>query len=338
MRALVLVSALAAAVVLPASAVAYSWPLEPFHKPHPIRGSFGDPRFHLGPESSLSSFHFGVDISARDGQAVYSVSRGYVHAYAAHVTITSRTSREYGYWHVRPVVRTGKRVKAHQLIGHVIAGWGHVHFAESYRGAYKDPLRKGALTPYVDKTTPVVEGMRLLRDDGSAADPTHITGPLSVIVSAWDPPPIPPPAPWNVARLAPAVVWWTLTASNGALVASDSVSDFTGGLPPSSTYNSVYAPGTYQNKAHRPGNYLYWVIHSLDTSAFPDGIYQLTVDAMDDRGNTGSDVVALQFANGVAGGADERGYNSGTHIGGDQVSTWSNHPNELQAEVAGWPR
>jgi hypothetical protein len=338
LRALVLVSALAAAVVLPASAVAYSWPLKPFHKPHPIRGSFGDPRFHLGPESSLSSFHFGVDISARDGQAVYSVSRGYVHAYAAHVTITSRTSREYGYWHVRPVVRTGKRVKAHQLIGHVIAGWGHVHFAESYRGAYKDPLRKGALTPYVDKTTPVVEGMRLLRDDGSAADPTHITGPLSVIVSAWDPPPIPPPAPWNVARLAPAVVWWTLTASNGALVASDSVSDFTGGLPPSSTYNSVYAPGTYQNKAHRPGNYLYWVIHSLDTSAFPDGIYQLTVDAMDDRGNTGSDVVALQFANGVAGGADERGYDSGTHIGGDLVSTWSTHPNELQAEVAGWPR
>jgi hypothetical protein len=159
-----------------------------------------------------------------------------------------------------------------------------------------------------------------------------------VIVSAWDPPPIPPPAPWNVARLAPAVVWWTLTASNGALVASDSVSDFTGGLPPSSTYNSVYAPGTYQNKAHRPGNYLYWVIHSLDTSAFPDGIYQLTVDAMDDRVNTGSDVVALQFANGVAGGADERGYDSGTHIGGDLVSTWSNHPNELQAEVAGWPR
>jgi len=27
-----------------------------------------------------------------------------------------------------------------------------------------------------------------------------------------------------------------------------------------------------------------------------------------------------------------------TTYGGDLVSTWSNHPVELQAEVAGWPR
>ena len=293
-----LVSTLAAALVLPACAAAYGWPLKPFHKPHPIRGSFGDPRFHLGPESELSSFHFGVDISARDGQAVYSVSGGYVHAYAAHLTVTSRTSREYGYWHVRPSVKTGKWVRAHQLIGHVIAGWGHVHFAESYRGAYKDPLRKGALTPYYDKTTPVVDGLRLLRDDGSAANPGRITGPLSVIVSAWDPPPIPPPAPWDVARLAPAAVSWTLTGSGGALAASNYVADFHVGLPLNPLYNFIYAPGTYQNKAHRPGNYLFWVMHSLDTAGFPDGLYVLTVTAEDDRGNVGVATVDLQFDNG----------------------------------------
>jgi len=33
-----------------------------------------------------------------------------------------------------------------------------------------------------------------------------------------------------------------------------------------------------------------------------------------------------------------RGYNGGTTYGGDLVSTWSIHPDELQAEVAGWPR
>jgi len=304
-RAVVLVPTLAAALLAPAGAGAYGWPLKPFDKPHPIRGSFGDPRYHLGAESALSSFHFGVDISARDGQGVYSVSRGYVHAYAAHLTVTSRTSREYGYWHVRPVVRTGTWVRKHQLIGHVIAGWGHVHLAESYRGAYKDPLRKGALTPYADKTAPVVEGMRLLRDDGSAVDASRVTGPLSVIVSAWDPPPIAPPSPWDVARLAPAAIWWTLSGPTGGLVASDSVTDFTMGLPPSSMYSWVYAPGTYQNKAHRPGNYLYWVLHSFETAAFPDGPYRLTVTAIDDRGNTGSQVVALQFANGVPGVAQK---------------------------------
>ena len=316
LRAFVLVSTLAAALLLPAAGAAYSWPLKPFHKPHAIRGSFGDPRYHLGSESELSSFHFGVDISARDGQAVYSVSGGYVHAYSAHLTVTSRTSREYGYWHVRPVVHTGRWVRRHQLIGHVIAGWGHVHFAESYRGAYKDPLRKGALSPSYDKTAPVVQSIRLLRDDGSNADPNHVVGPLSVSFSAWDPPPVVPPAPWDVARLAPAVVWWTLTAANGSLVQSDLVADFLTGLPPSWMYGWIYAPGTYQNKAHRPGNYLYWATHGLDTGAFPDGRYQLTIVAMDDRGNMGSDAIGLQFANGVPALAaarlpmrTQRGYN-----------------------------
>lgn len=298
-RALLLFATAAAVLVAPGRAGAYGWPLKPFHRPHPVRGSFGDPRYHLGPESSLSSFHFGVDISARDGQAVYSVSGGYVHAYAAHLTVTNHRSREFGYWHVRPVVRTGKWVKKHQLIGHVIAGWGHVHFAESYGGEYKDPLRKGALTPYYDRTAPVVAGIRLLRDDGSAADPQDITGPLSVVVSAWDAPPIAPPAPWDVARLAPMDLWWTLTAANGALVASDLVADFDQGLPLNGLYSWIYAPGTYQNKPHRPGNYLFWAMHSLDTSAYPDGPYQLTIEAMDDRGNTGSDSVALRFANGT---------------------------------------
>jgi murein DD-endopeptidase MepM/ murein hydrolase activator NlpD len=300
LRALLLVSTLAAAFALPARAAAYSWPLKPFHKAHPVRGSFGDPRYHHDTEGSLSSFHFGVDISARDGQAVYSVSSGYVHAYAAHLTVTTHKSREYGYWHIRPVVRTGKWVRRHQLIGHVIKGWGHVHFAESYRNEYKDPLRKGALTPYYDKTVPVVEGVRLLRNDGSAVDPQHVTGPMSVIVSAWDAPPIAPPAPWDVARLAPAALWWMLTGPTGALAASGYVVDFHAGLPLNTLYDFIYAPGTYQNKPHRPGNYLFWVWHSLDTGAFPDGNYQLTVTAEDDRGNSGSATVALRFVNGVS--------------------------------------
>ena len=297
MRALLLVTL--AAAVLPASAAAYGWPLKPFQAPHPIRGSFGDPRYHLGTESAISSFHFGVDISAADGQAVYAVSAGYVHAYAARLTVTARTGREFGYWHVRPVVATGVRVRLHQLIGHVIGGWGHVHFAERYRGAYKDPLRKGALTPYYDATVPVVDSLRLLRDDGSSVDANHVTGAVSVVVRASDAPPLAPPEPWDVARLAPALVYWTLTGPTGALAEWYTVADFQAGLPPGDLYGWIYAPGTYQNKAHRPGNYLFWAAHSLDTTAFPDGRYTLTVSAADDRWNIGTASVALQFANGV---------------------------------------
>jgi murein DD-endopeptidase MepM/ murein hydrolase activator NlpD len=297
LRAL-LVLALAAAV-FPVSAGAYAWPLKPFQAPHPIRGSFGDPRYHLGTESALSSFHFGVDVAAADGQAVYAVEPGYVHAYAARVTITARTGREFGFWHVRPVVRTGVRVRAHQLIGHVIRGWGHVHFAERYRGEYRDPLRKGALTPYYDRTVPVVDDVRLLRDDGSGVDPNRVSGAVSVVVRASDAPQLPPPAPWDVARLAPALVYWTLTGPTGGLVEWYTVADFQFRIPPTDMYGWIYAAGTYQNKAHRPGNYLYWAAHSLDTTAFPDGRYTLTISAADDRWNIGTAAVSLQFANGV---------------------------------------
>src|SRR5207237_1212317 len=63
----------------------YGWPVKPFDKQHPVRGSFGDPRsvFH-GPPTMLGlisssfacSYHQGIDISATDGTAVYPVRSG----------------------------------------------------------------------------------------------------------------------------------------------------------------------------------------------------------------------------------------------------------------------
>ena len=91
------------------TASAYSWPVKPFHKPHPIRGTFGDPRFHLDAEGELSAFHFGVDIVARDGAPVYAVEPGVVvrrHATRSRSAVPS--GRRFGYWHVRPVVKAGR--------------------------------------------------------------------------------------------------------------------------------------------------------------------------------------------------------------------------------------
>ena len=296
MRALLLVLVTLAAAWLPSVAAGYGWPLKPFNRPHPIRGSFGDPRYHLGPESELSSFHFGVDIAARDGTAVYAVEPGYVHAYSGRLTVTARSGREFGYWHVHPVVKTGRHVRRHQLLGRIIATWGHVHFSESFRGVYKDPLRRWALTPFRDSAAPIVDMLRLVNDSGGSVDPQHVTGGLSFVIGAWDAPPIPPRSPWEVARLAPSAIWWTLSVPNGVF-ASSLVADFAVGIPPSSLYGWIYAPGTYQNKAHRPGSYLFWGARSLDTGGYPDGRYQLVVSARDDRGNIGTRAVDLQFAN-----------------------------------------
>src|SRR5207302_6361303 len=193
-----------AVALTPRAASAYSWPVKPFHKPHPIRGTFGDPRFHLDAEGSLSAFHFGVDIAARDGTPVYSVEPGVVvRRHRDSVTIGRTSGHRFGYWHVRPVVKSGAHIRLHQLVGYVLKGWGHVHFAESRHGSYRNPLRKGALTPFYDHTAPTVGSVQLL-SGGSPANAQHVTGPIDIIANIWDTPPLAPPPPWDVARLAPA--------------------------------------------------------------------------------------------------------------------------------------
>ena len=48
----------------------YPWPLEPFDRQHPVRGFLNDPRI----ADASHAFHFGIDISAPDGTAVYAVA------------------------------------------------------------------------------------------------------------------------------------------------------------------------------------------------------------------------------------------------------------------------
>src|SRR5688572_11962950 len=104
----------------------YQWPLKPFDQPHPIRGSFGDPRtvFSTPPtEEGLMTgggkftFHSGVDIWGPNGTPVYPVVSGTVgrvsHAkHREYVEILTANSRSFEYWHVRATVRPGQRVGA----------------------------------------------------------------------------------------------------------------------------------------------------------------------------------------------------------------------------------
>ena len=286
------------ALCVPAGASGYGWPLKPFHRPHPIRGAFGDPRYHLGAESQVSAFHFGVDIVARTGERVYAVAPGYVRARSGDVTVSRRSGRHFEYWHIRPMVHSGRFVRRHQLLGYVRPGWGHLHFAESFRGSYKNPLRSGALTPFYDHTTPTVGLLELLAPGGAPVDYSHVSGPVEIVASAYDTPPLAPPPPWQVARLTPATIWWMLLGP-GPFPEFHKVVDFQLGIPANALYSYIYAPGTYQNKPNRPGYYLFWLAHSFDTAKLPDGHYQLTVFAQDTRGNIGTQTLAFQTSNGV---------------------------------------
>jgi murein DD-endopeptidase MepM/ murein hydrolase activator NlpD len=277
------------ALWLAGTAVAYPWPLAPFNRMHPIRAGFDDPRFHVGLESSLSAFHFGVDIAGRDGTRVYAVSPGYVHRFSDHVTVRRpATGRAYGYWHIDPAVRNGQHVKLHQFLGTIRKGWGHVHFAESVNGSYRNPLRRGALQPFRDKTAPTVASIGLVGPNGDTVNPASARGIVDVEADVYDTPPIPPPAPWNRARLAPALVMWQLSRDAVPLTGWNLSADFTFSLMPGPIYPYFYAPGTYQNKANRPGRYVFWITHGLDTTSLPNGSYRITVLAQDLRFNQGS--------------------------------------------------
>jgi hypothetical protein len=280
------------------SASAYGWPLKPFNRMHAIRGAFDDPRFHLGSEGALSAFHFGIDISAKDGTPVYSVERGYVTAHAADVTVTTKTGRGFGYWHIRPVVQSGQRVRKHQLLGYVGHGWGHVHFAESMNRQYRNPLRPRALTPYTDHVPPTVASVSL-QAGGAAVDTRRVTGNVDVVAEVYDTPPRLPAPPWQVARLTPAVVWWRLERGDEALTDWCVSADFHFALMPASLYNAIYAPGTYQNKANRPGHYLFFIVHDLDTTTLANGRYTLEVLASDTRWNLGVNSVSFNVLNSV---------------------------------------
>jgi hypothetical protein len=254
------------ALSAPALAHGYGWPVKPFDAQHPIRGSFDDPRLHVDPFGmETASFHFGVDISADGGTPVYAVAPGTVYLYRDAVAVHQHDGHEFSYWHIEAAVTEHQAVREHDLLGWVKPRWGHVHFAESTAATYVNPLRPGALQPYVDETTPTVGPIAPVGD--------------GIVADVWDTPPITPPAPWAGARLTPALVRWRVDDGPWQTAV-----DFRRALYPPERFQDVYAPGTWPNKPDRPGRYLIWLTHDLDARP---GKHRIEVGAADFDGNVG---------------------------------------------------
>jgi Peptidase family M23 len=267
-RVVAFVAAGVAAFLAPAPARAYPWPLKPFHRPHAIRGAFDDPR--LG-----GTFHFGVDIVAASGQAVYAVAPGTVFRYSDAVAVRQPDGHEFSYWHVRATVPQHSYVKEGTQIGVVRHGFGHVHFAEWNGHTYLNPLRRGALAPFVDRTRPVVGPIDVEQQANGTFDAT---------VQAYDPPPMRLHGAWRDAVWTPEVVRWRLVSNGLPVVPWTVAADFDAYLP-RRRFRQVYAPGTRQNLPGRAGRYVFRLMHGLGLA---DGRYALEVLASDTRGNTGS--------------------------------------------------
>jgi hypothetical protein len=281
----------------------YGWPVHPFDVQHPIRGYFGDPRIGMTPNGVHHSFHFGVDVSAPNGTAVYATMDGVVVRWPHRpetVGIRSADGRtELQYWHIAPTVDAGTTVRAYRsVLGHIEAPWGHVHFSELRDGVHVNPLRRGAMRPYADGGAPAVKSLRAERD-GAQISGTRLAGTLDLVTEAVDETPLAVPAPWTGRPVTPALLRWRLIRLNGRRATPwRTAVDFREHIPHDSAFTSIYARWTRQNLARRNGRYRFYLVRGWDSTTVADGIYRLQVAASDSRGNTHVEPFRVRIENG----------------------------------------
>lgn len=302
-RVAVLAALLAVSTPATGEAASYGWPLVPFDRQHPVRGFFGDPRVGEDAHGRVTSktFHFGVDISAPDGTAVYATMSGRIvwePERPETIAIRGADGRTaFAYWHIVPAVRNGARAVAYRtVLGHVAKGWGHVHFAEVVDGRYVNPLRPGALSPFDDRTRPRVHAFSFERA-GKSIGRTRLSGRFDLVAETWDETPLLVPGRWGHKPVMPALVRWRLVGRRGARTAWRTAVDFTTTIPDPRRYDSHYASWTRQNHPWRNGRYRIRLAGGWDSGSVPDGTYALEVEATDARGNRARRSIAFSLQN-----------------------------------------
>jgi hypothetical protein len=296
---------------------AYPWPVKPFHREHPVRGNFGDPRTVFeGPGEGAFSFHNGIDISAWPGNRVYPVRTGFVVRVTGDlVSVESPGGRRFQYIHLRPEVRVGEEVMGSKsVLGTVRPRWNHIHLTELRGDCAVNPLMPHHLEPYRDTTKPTIRAILFESRSSQPLRPDALAGKIRIVADAFDTPELRSPYPWNRLPVAPNHVSWRLTTFGGRVVAKNTAVDFRYGEPPRQAFCTVYAPGTEQNFAAvdgtynygKAGRYLFDLTPNLiDLSRLPPGRYRVEVTASDVGGNAATRSVVVHILPGKGGHGPE---------------------------------
>jgi hypothetical protein len=306
----------ALSLVASATASAYPWPLKPFDKQHAIRADFGDPRTRFwntmltdglqGP--GMFQFHNGIDIAAPEGTPVYPVVSGTVRLIDdAAVAVRTKDGRTFQYFHIVPTVINGDRVLARRtVIGYVMRAFDHVHLGEIRHRVIRNPLAAGGISPYIDRTVPVVDAIAFRPPQSLLPlDPGTICGTVSLAATAHDTPPLPVPGAFGGFPVSPALVTWSLANVDGSFFVSGlPAADFRKTLPAARNFWSVYARGSYQNAPRfsnrqyfMAGRFMYNLTSLLDTRFYPNGVYEIGVQVSDMRGNSSEAEQRFTIAN-----------------------------------------
>ena len=287
----------------------YGWPVKPFDRQHPVRGSFADPRsiFRGNPtrrglmtSRCACSYHQGIDISAPDGTDVYPVRAGIVRIVTPDwVEVDSDGGNAFQYWHIRSTVKVGDKVQPHQtILGQILRGSEHVHLTELQDGKPTNPLAPGHLGPYADSTTPRVNAITFrLRDAGSDLLPEYLHGKVEIVAEAADMPALPVPGKWNGLPVTPSKLTYRVESfPSGQTVVRETTALDVGRRLPAADMWQTYARGTHMNMVqmgvhrywYQPGVYLFKLAAAFDTRRLKDGVYKITATAWDTAGNHSS--------------------------------------------------
>ena len=98
--------------------------------------------------------------------------------------------------------------------------------------------------------------------------------------------------------MTPARVRWRVRRGGRTVRALAHTDRLQQGLLPEA-FRRIYAPGTRQNRAGKPGLYRFYLAHTWSTILLPDGHYHLDVEATDLRGNKGSRQLPFTVTNNV---------------------------------------